>query len=317
MPDPKVFLSGRFSARTPEVELAWLKRTGCKYRCFSFAFCHPAGAFYTKAVERALHVSEKRKIEIMMDSGAHTIHADKKKDKLDPEELKETMYAEYVPWVKENKDKWAFYVTLDYLRHQPTIFKMQKRFMRDGLRPVPVYHGDSDLTWLKKYRDMGFKFICVGTTAEIRGSSTHRSKQFFLDRVFDFGAKHDIQFHGLAMTSLSVMLQFPWYSVDSSTWARTAAFGMITFLDKDKNIVYHVHISDQKKASKSKITMYSKLDKHHKRMIDAKIADFGFTIDELRESRDARYEYNGKVFSNVFSLIDRSRTMHTNWERLV
>jgi hypothetical protein len=207
---PRIYLSGRFSTGT-KVEAAWLKRTGCKYRCFSFAALHSEAANYSGNAVEALSVCEKRGVGIMMDSGAFSFHklaaqtrrrskiSDSKKS-IDIEKLQNTMYGWYRDYCLANAHKWDFYITLDYKAHQPTIYAMHKRFIKDNLNPVPVYHGDMGVEWLKRYKDdFGCNLIAVGSAGvDVRGKS-HKRFRYFFDRVFEFAAKHDLKIHGLAL----------------------------------------------------------------------------------------------------------------------
>lgn len=325
---PIIYLSGRFSTGK-KLEKAWLKRTGCTHRCFSFAYTHPNGIDYNKQAAIALRVCEKNGIGIMMDSGAHSLHrleaqskrrsaiSDKKKI-IDLVDLKEQMYGQYVDYCKKNGTKWDFYVTLDYLMHQPTIVRMQRRFIKDGLLPVPVYHGDQGLEWLQKHQDMGSKLICISTGGDNRGGISYKKQRFYLDRVFEYATKHNLQLHGLALTSLGILTAYPWWSVDSSTWVRASIFGMLAFPDREKNTTYNVHISERR--TKAKVASYNTMSRKQRAMLERKIQDFGFTLEELRDSKkglDGRHDWNGKVFANIFSLIDISKQKHSEWERLV
>lgn len=329
MPNPRIYLGGRFSTNT-EIETAWLKRTGIKYRCFSFANVYPKTMWYVKNVAKALEVCEQKKIGIMIDSGAFQIHrvaaqtrvrskaADSKKD-IDIEKLQASMYRWYARYCHANKSKWDFYVTLDYKPHQPTIFAMQGRFAKDGLMPTPVYHGDASVDWLKKYKDeYGCKLISVGTAGvDIRGKSYKRFRYFF-DRVFEFGAKHGIQFHGLAVTSLALITTYPWYSVDSSTWVRSSINGMITFPDREKNTIYNLHISSR--HTKTPVLSYNDMTKSQRSMVTSTLKDFGFEVKDLRSGNRGllgRHDWNGKVFGNIFDIVDTTKQKHVEWERLV
>src|SRR6267154_300103 len=102
---PRVYLGGRFSTNA-KIEKAWLKRTECKFRCFSFANVFPQCFYYSSNVEAAMEVCEKKDVGIMMDSGMASFHkftdqtrrrseiSDSKK-KIDMEALKDTWYTWY------------------------------------------------------------------------------------------------------------------------------------------------------------------------------------------------------------------------------
>jgi hypothetical protein len=300
-----IYLSGRFSL-TAKKEAAWLKRTGCKYRCFSFAVVDPEGINYSEEVSKALTVCEKRKVSIMMDSGAFSLHmltnASKKrgasakaKQSFNVEELQKDMYKRYVKYCLANKEKWEFYVTLDFKRSQPVIYKMQQQFLRDRLAPMPVFHGDSPLDWLHKHMDMGHKYIAIG------GGSLHKgSLHYYLDKVFDFGAKHNLEFHGLALTSMKLITQFPWRSVDSSTWSRCAAFGHIIIPDFKHLCFYNVHVSERE--SKGSKAGYNQMSAINKDKLRAMLKDHGFDVDAMRDGvkgEEERHDWNGYMYSNL------------------
>lgn len=298
-----IYLSGRFSI-TAKKERAWLKRTGCKHRCFSFAVTDPLGINYSKEVVKALDVCEKKKINIMMDSGAHSIHVltrssrkrgakAKTKQAVDINVLQQAMYERYVKYCHENKKKWSFFVTLDFKRDQNVIYKMQQQFRKDGLEAMPVIHGESKLEyWIKKHYDMGHRYMCLG------GASFHRgSMAEYFDTAFNLGAKLSIKYHGLAFTSLTYITQWQWESVDSSTWSRCAAFGQLVFPDFKRNRFYNVHVSDRE--CKGVQHSLNKMRPIHQQALKTQMAQHGFDLDAMRTSEEERHDWNGFVYSNL------------------
>lgn len=299
-----IYLSGRFSVDA-KIEKAWLKRTGCKHRCFSYAFVHKEGALmYNKRVEAALHVCEKAKINIMMDSGAHTLivmqkaskkrgEAAKRRQAFDIEAKRKHLFTEYCKYVKANSTKWAWYVTLDFKQDQKIIYAMQQAFAKEGLSPVPVYHGDSSLDWLRKHQDMGHNFICIG------GAHLHPGKKgldYYLDKVFNYGAKHGLEYHGLALTSLDIIMSWPFRSVDSSTWSRTAAFGMIVMPDVRRRKLFNIHVSDR---NTSNPVTHHNMTTVQKEALSELMKNHGFDLSAMHTSVDLRHDWNGWVMSNL------------------
>ena len=328
MSTPRIYLSGRFTTGT-KIEAAWLKRTGCKYRCFSFANVVKGQMWYNKKSVQALEVCEKKDIGIMMDSGAHSLHKIEAesmrrgsrasgKQTIDIEEEKDKMFKDYVSYVKKNKKKWDFYVTLDFIRHQPSILAMQRKFEGVGLRPVPVYHGDHSLDWMLRYE--GCDLFGIGIYRAFRGKGW-RGTRFFLDQLFDFAAKHNFRLHGLAATSLSIMTMYPWWSVDSSTWSKSATFGCINYPDPDKNTIYNLHISER--LTNSEVASYNTLQRKQQEMIEEHVKELGFDFKAMRRIKggeDERHNFNGWVFSNLDKVgIDftKQREKAASWERLV
>lgn len=322
-----IYLSGRFSI-TAKKERAWLKRTGCKYRCFSFAVVDPKGLNYAPEVAKALAMCEKKKINIMMDSGAHSLHVltrstkkrgtkAKAKQQISVDQLQQQMFRRYVKYCHANKDNWAFYVTLDFKRSQPVIYEMQKHFEHFGLAPMPVVHGESNLEyWIKKHYDMGHRYIALG------GASFHRGTlDYYFDTAFDLGEKLGIKYHGLAFTSLKMITYWPWESVDSSTWSRCAAFGQITLPDVRRMRFYNIHVSERHCPGLA--NSYNNMSRQNKARIDGMLKEHGFDIKAMRDGANGeaeRHDFNGYVYSNLqrFGLDwDKAAMRKVTWESLI
>lgn len=321
----RIFLSGRFDVGTA-IETAFLKRTGCKHRCFSYANLDKLNKNYNKRVVESLAVCEKKNVEIMLDSGAASLHNIQAKSKsrktlavkthdIDTTAVANAMVKRYAKFCHEGKDKWAFYVTLDFKKHQPTIMKMQRRFEKLGLRPTPVYHGDKSLDWLNKYADMGYKLIGLGTLLAARNRHNPKSYRFYLDRVFDRAAKLNLDLHGLAITSLSLMTNYPWWSVDSATWTKTASFGSLNMPDFDKGVLFNIHVSEKHSSSAHS---YNKMSRRHRSQIRSTVKELGFDFKLLATDVKERHDFNGTVFAHLSEYgIDTDDTRRTQWENLI
>jgi hypothetical protein len=299
-----VYLSGRFTLNT-KIEKDWLKRTGCKHRCFSFAFMNETKlipGFFNKKVCQAFKVCSDAKIKIMLDSGAYSTHAYSLKTsrmvgdtskRLDIETLQKKWFDDYVKFCYLHKDKVTFYVTLDFKKNQPMIYDMQKQFQVKGLAPMPVYHGDSSLDWLSKHKDMGHNYICIG------GLHLHKGKKgnkYYLEKVFNYGAKHGLVYHGLAMTSLDFIMTYPFKSVDSSTWSRTAAFGMLLLPDVRRRRFLNIHVSSRRSSNANTHHDMSKVQKDKLAEI---LKAHDFDLKAMKDSEIERHDWNGYVMSNL------------------
>lgn len=325
-----IYLSGRFSINAKK-EKEWLKKTGCKYRCFSYAVVDPLGINYSKDVAKALEICEKEKVAIMMDSGAHSIHVLTRSTKnrgtkasakqtVDISKLQKEMYKRYIEYCHANKQKWAWFVTLDFKRDQNVIYKMQQQFKKDGLSPVPVIHGESDISkWIPKYVDMGHKLIALG------GASFHKGTiEKYFDEAFEIAERLKISYHGLAFTSLRYITGWPWKSVDSSTWSRCAAFGQLVFPDFMRMRFYNVHVSER---SCSVQTSYNTMSKYNRDKLKRSLQDYGFDIDAMRDGtkgEEERHNWNGFMYSNLTKLMkdqgiswDGLHSRRVQWEPLI
>jgi hypothetical protein len=324
---PAVYLSGAFDL-THDMQLELLKRTGSRHRCFSFAFLLPENIHYNKKMVECLKACESKDVNIMLDSGAYSLHAISRasstrgtkaatKHALSIEELQTQLYKGYVGYVKDKLKKKAFgkegfFITLDFIKHQPTIFAMQKKFLKDGLDPTPVYHGDSPLDWIKKYMDLGHKFICIGSIKRAKGSREYFS---YYDKVFDFGEKHGLKYHGLGGTSMDFMFNWPWLSVDSTTWTLAASYGCLLMPPSVHRGTFDmVHVSN--KLTNSKVS-YRQLPLASRKVLDDYVSGFGFKMKELRKSTFEREVWNAYVFSNLKKMVGEGIPDRGRWENLL
>lgn len=328
---PIIYLSGyglmAGDKTVREQEIEWIKRTGCKYRCYSFAFSCPGAFYYSKPVLDSYRTSLEKGVRIMMDSGAFSFHgflknmtgkvSKKKKRQWDPESIKklrEDTIEMYVEYCRENSKDWDFYCNFDYRPHAPTVLKMQGRLEKLGMRPAPIFHGDMGLDYLVDYCKDGHKLICVGTTA-MQGRGTWRKKKYFYDRVFNITERYGVKVHGLAVTALSLMFQYPWACVDSASWVKVASIGRILYLDPDRGVIGQLHISDRE--AKKGIS-YNRMTATVKKAMRRQVEDYGFDFETLSKSPRERGVYNAFIFNqHVHELKDQIARSTARWETLL
>ena len=137
---------------------------------------------------------------------------------------------EYAQFIKEYGKYIDFYANVDAIFNPTLTWKIQEYLEQEhGLRPVPVIHCGADLSWFEKYLDKGYRYIGIG------GLGQGVSKRDFLewgDRVFSLlcpgpGRLPVIRTHGFAIMSWELLVRYPWFSVDSASWLKAAAYGQV------------------------------------------------------------------------------------------
>lgn len=322
VPDrPIIYLSGGHTSSTLEAERDWLKRTGCKYRCYSFGYTCPGAFYYNKRMEKSLDVSVKSGVGIMMDSGAFSFHKfvtsasgkiskSKRQSPEMVEKLKDETIEHYIQYCKGHANDWDFYINFDYIKHAPTCYKVQKLLEKHGLHPVPVFHGDESLDWFERYCKEGYKLIGVGTMRTPSRMSWRGTREYY-DLLFNMAEKYGVVMHGFAVTALTHMFLYPWYSVDSATWVKVAAFGKIVYIDPVANTIGQIHVSAD--PSKHKPS-YNTMTRPARRALAEQIESHGFSIDKLRTDLWERSTYNAYMFSNqLMHLKDSIRAQRMQW----
>lgn len=173
-----------------------------------------------------------------LDSGAFSLYSLHAYKKTGPEKYSFYDTKEYWDFVDSyaafvKKNEWA----IDYYANVDVIFnpKLSWRTLKyleekHGLKPVPVIHALTDLKWVERHLEAGYEFIGIGGT----GHRTPKADYMrWADGVFSLicpqsnGRKPLVRTHGFAMTSWEMLRRYPWWSVDSASWVKAAAFGSI------------------------------------------------------------------------------------------
>lgn len=127
----------------------------------------------------------------------------------------------------------------------------------------------------------------VGKTAEVRDR--------FLEQCFDAIKKSsnpNVKVHAFGMTDRNLLMKYPITSADSTSWIMTGATGSIM---SDVGIV---SVSSQQSHL---MTHYSHLPKEALKPFEDSIKEYGFTLDELAESRDKRIMHNARYMKKKFA----------------
>jgi len=163
----------------------------------------------------------KNKVSLMLDSGAFSAWSQGKPIDIDA----------YIQFIKENEKYIDHYINLDVIGDAENTYKNQKYIEKHGLNPIPVFHPmHEDDSWLARYIKEGYEYIGIGgmaggtfNTSQLRPRLDH----LFSKLICASDGMPKVKIHGFGMTSLDLMLRFPWFSVDSTSWVQTGRFGNV------------------------------------------------------------------------------------------
>jgi hypothetical protein len=114
----------------------------------------------------------------------------------------------------------------------------------------------------------------------------------YLDGAFELGARLGLEYHGLGMTSPWIMLDFPWKSIDSSSWSRVAGFGSIMDWDQDTGRLTTLHVS-RRNSGAAKLHGSGSAVGCVREHVEARGYDFG----KLRRNLLYRHQYNAMTMA--------------------
>jgi len=177
-------------------------------------------------------INENNPIDIFLDSGAFSVFTGKAVISLN----------DYVGFIKENEDILTCYANLDVISNVEESWKNQEKMEKAGLSPLPVFHLREPIEYL--HRCMEYDYFCIGGVATESRTILQRE----LDLVFNIicPEKNDhfpvSKVHGFGITNVSLLLRYPWYSADSTTFLKLAAYGRILVPRKKEGRYDYKHV---------------------------------------------------------------------------
>lgn len=157
------------------------------------------------------------KVDLFLDSGAFSAWS----------QGVEIDIQEYIQFIKDHQDIIDVYANLDVIGEAEGTYQNQKIMENAGLNPMPVFHQGEPEKYLRRYlRNNSY----IGLGGMVGTSAISLSP--WLDRLFseyltDSQGFPKVKVHGFGLTSLKLMLRYPWYSVDSTSWVTTSRMGSI------------------------------------------------------------------------------------------
>lgn len=200
--------------------------------------------------------TRKNKVDLFLDSGAYSAFT--KGVKID--------IKEYIEFIKEHEDSLEIYSNLDVIPTKEMTkdeaakktWKNQKIMEKAGLSPVPVFHYQEPLKYLEYYVE-NYDYISLGGMVPVSNTQL----RYWLDPLWsgpltDEKGVPKVKVHGFGLTSLKLMLEYPWYSVDSTSWVVTGRLGSVYVpLKKGGQWIYDenslkVNVSNKSPSKKDK-----------------------------------------------------------------
>jgi hypothetical protein len=198
-------------------------------RLFSYHFIE-TGAFQT---DKMYEMSKEYKSDIFLDSGAFSAFTKGKKINI----------KNYISFIKKNKKHLTAYANLDVIGingerpNEHTAKKTlsnQKKMEGNGLKPIPCFHYGEPFKYLEYYIK-NYDYIALGAMVGIAVNKLIP----WLDKCFnryicDEKGMPNIKIHGFGVTSISIILRYPFYSIDSTSWVISGLLGSI-YVPRIKN----------------------------------------------------------------------------------
>lgn len=223
---------------------------------------------------------------------------------------------EYISWLNNNYEfidlfgqvdkipgKFGRLPTKDEIRAaaEGTIdnyFYMKERLINpDGL--LYTFHFGEPFDLLERMlRDSpDMKYMAFGGLV----GKSNLERDLFLERAFNIiknSPNPGIKVHAFGVSDFDLVRKYPVYSSDSASWEKAASYGSIltdygTVLVSDKQNNSPIHYKNRIPSSKLQEVEHSILSK------------YGFSFDDLKNSRDNRVYYNAAFFKDKINKLER------------
>jgi len=151
------------------------------------------------------------RVRFFADSGAHsarTLGLDLQVD-------------DYGAWLTQWSRWMTVYANLDVIWAPQATWENQRRLEdHHGLHPTPVFHTGEPWHWLERYLDAGYTYIALGKLLGVPQAKLRP----WLARAFAMAEGRAV-FHGFGLTVWPLLREFPFHSVDSSSWGGGVRYG--------------------------------------------------------------------------------------------
>lgn len=223
----KIFLAGvpgggspGYCKREHELNSFW------KYRLWTY---------YWLTVNKSV-MKKPKNIQLFMDSGAFSAYTKNEEVNLE----------DYITFIKKYRQYIDVYANLDviaegddYKKAAEQTLKNQRQMEEAGLDPLPVFHYGEPYSYLDYYIQK-YNYIALGGLV---GSSNdkliHWLNECFSKHICGPDGLPKVKVHAFGVTSLKIMLRYPWYSVDSTSWVVMGRNGKIMVpIYRDGKFVY-------------------------------------------------------------------------------
>lgn len=168
-------------------------------------------------------------MHLFIDSGAYTYQNDPKYEEYTEEQWVKQI-EEYLSWAKKHKDQIFAIADLDlqYLSNvgYEKVYEWRKTYfepfmLETGIPVCFIYHEDGLDYW--EYMCKRYPYVGLSLAIDkVDGGSTQ------LKEMFRIAEKHNTLTQGMASTNTKLLVQYPFYTVDSTTWLAGLKYGEIS-----------------------------------------------------------------------------------------
>ena len=215
---------------------------------------------------------------------------------------------EYCDYIQRNldiirvEDGVVMASVLDGIGDAQKTYENQLHMESLGVRPLPCYHFGEDPRYLEHYI-RNYEYITLG--GMVGGSTSQLMK--WLDEIWskyllDGSGRAKIKVHGFGITAIPIMKAYDWYSVDSSSWIQSAAFGGIVTPQWGP-----LSVSDKSPARHDAGQHLGNLTRIEQEQVFAMLTEQGFDYERLATVYESRAAFNIYGYMTIGDMMNHER----------
>lgn len=185
----------------------------------------------------------------LLDSGAFSYMSGAKCSQKQLEEYCEN----YIDFIKRHKITQYFELDVDTIFGIQFVEYIRKKMEREtGVACIPVWHKGRGIDYWKRMV-AEYDYVAIG------GLVFHvkQSEWGNIQKMVMYARQKNVKVHGLGFTKTKILPSFPFWSVDSASWSKSAALG------QQRNDFNGEYITNHSVADKKHKILLSKLAAHN------------------------------------------------------
>lgn len=207
----------------------------------------------------------------------------------------------YVDFCKQYGDMFEIMASLDVIGDAEKSWKAWHYMVDNGAKNImPTFHYGEPWEYLDKMATTSH-YMALGGLVKVPKPSQLRWLDEAWERLTDAQGKPVTKVHGFGLTTVSLMQRYPWYSVDSSSWIQSAAYGQaMLWAADDKTLLRMVFSKDSPSATNAEGWHYQALcmvaNDPRKAVVDAALVRYGITAEEAIGHYSYRMALNAATY---------------------
>lgn len=142
---------------------------------------------------------------------------------------------DYIKYINKRWDKYTAIANMDTADVQETLNNHKILEKETGRKIIPVYHASDYFEWNKELFETYCKeydYVAIWWVAWVKLSPARLIN--YLNFIFTTAIKYKTKIHWFGITSHKLLMKYPFYSVDSTSWLQWVKFNTITYFERWK-----------------------------------------------------------------------------------